>query len=143
MPHTEMANFVLYGQVFITQVTLAQRGLAVRIRFSTRRAGKKILWEYSNRLISSTIVALSPVSDAFATKCVVAVVAARSLENVTKNPPEVDIFFAQPEGFDFDPQQEWLMVEARSGYFEAQRHTMTALQKLSRERYEESFHSQL
>lgn len=138
-----MANFVLYGQVFITQVTLAQRGLAVRIRFSTGRAGKKILWEYSNRLISSTIVALSPVSDAFATKCVVAVVAARALENVTKNPPEVDIFFAQPEVFDFDPQQEWLMVEARSGYFEAQRHTMTALQKLSRERYEKGFHSQL
>lgn len=66
----------------------------------------------------------------------------RELENVTKNPPEVDIFFAQSEDFDFDPQQEWLMIEARSGYFEAHRHTMTALQKLSRERYEESFHSQ-
>lgn len=79
-------------------------------------------------------MALSSAQDAFATKCVVAVIAARPLENVTKNPPEVDIFFAQPEDVDFDPQEEWLMVEARSGYFEAHRHTMTALQKLSKER---------
>lgn len=121
-------------QVFITKITLAQRGIAFRIRFSTKRAGKKILWEYSNRLISSSVVALSPVQDAFATKCVVAVVAARPLENVAKNPPEIDILFARPEDVDFDPQQEWLMVESRNGYFEAHRHTMTALQKLSKER---------
>lgn len=104
------------------------------MRFSTRRAGKKILWEYSNRLISGSVVALSPVQEKFAKKCVVAVVAARPLENVNKSPPEVDFFFAQPEDIDFDPQQEWLMVEARSGYFEAHRHSMTALQKLSKER---------
>ena len=64
----------------------------------------------------------------------VAVVAARPLEGVTKTPPEVDLFFAHLEDMDFDPLKEWVMVESRSGYYEAHRHTMIALKKLSRER---------
>ena len=63
-----------------------------------------------------------------------ATVAARPLENVTKNPPEVDIFFARPEEIEFDPQKEWVMVQSHSGYYEASRHTMTALQKMTKER---------
>lgn len=83
---------------------------------------------------SGSLVALSPAKDCFKTQCVVAVIAARPLENVKKLPPEVDIFFAQPEEAEFDPHKEWIMIEARHGYYEASRHTMTALQKLSRER---------
>jgi helicase required for RNAi-mediated heterochromatin assembly 1 len=81
------------------------------------------------------MVALSPADDAFQTKCVIAIVAARPLEGVKSHPPEIDIYFANPEDADFDPQLEWIMVEAKEGYYEASRHTMTALQKLSQERW--------
>jgi hypothetical protein len=92
------------------------------------------VWEYSKRLVSGSIVALSPASDCFQSKCVVAVVAARPLEGVKQQPPEIDVFFARAEDADFNPQQEWVIVEAKSGYYEANRHTMTALQKMARER---------
>ncbi|RLL98124.1 hypothetical protein CFD26_105657 [Aspergillus turcosus] len=102
---------------------------------SDEESGKKIVWEYSKRLITGSVVALSPASDSFRSKCVIAVVAARPLEGVKQEPPEIDIFFSQPEDADFDPHQEWIMVEARTGYYEALRHTMTALQRLNRERF--------
>lgn len=120
--------------MYITRCTLANRGVAFRVQFSTTRAGKKILWQFSSRLITGSIVALSPTSDSFRSKCIVATVATRVLENVQKNPPEVDLFFANADDVSFDPHQEWIMVEARSGYFEAYRHTMTTLQKISKEK---------
>ena len=64
-----------------------------------------------------------------------AVIAARPLAGVEQNPPEIDIFFATPEDIQIDPQQEWLMVESRNGVFEAHRHTLKSLQKMSKERY--------
>lgn len=121
-------------QVYITGITFAQKGVAIKVRFSTARAGKNIVWEYSKRLISGNIVALSPSSDCFQSKCAVAVVAARPLEGVKQQPPEIDLLFSRAEDADFDPQQEWIMVEAKTGYYEAHRHTMTALQKMARER---------
>ncbi|KAJ5941450.1 hypothetical protein N7516_001618 [Penicillium verrucosum] len=123
------------SKVFIVGVTLARSGLAFHLQFSTRRAGKNISWAYSNRLTPGTIVALTPKLNAFSSKCVVAVVACRLLEGVEKNPPEVDIFLASSGDIEVDPQQEWIMVEARTGYFEANRHTLTALQKLSKESF--------
>ena len=81
------------------------------------------------------MVALSPASDNFKSACIIAIVAARPLEGVTATPPEVDLFFARPEDIEIDPQLEFIMVEARSGYFEATRHTMKALQKLSTEKF--------
>ncbi|GFF26084.1 ATP binding protein, putative [Aspergillus udagawae] len=125
----------IYEKVYMTGITFAQTGIAFRIRFSTNRSGKKIVWEYSKRLITGSVVALSPANDSFRSKCVIAVVAARPLEGVKQEPPEIDIFFAQPEDANFDPHQEWTMVEARTGYYEAMRHTMTALQRLNRERF--------
>lgn len=103
--------------------------------FSTARAGKKIIWEQSKRLIAGTLIALSPIEDKFRQDCRIAVVAARPLAGVQANPPEVDIFFAIPEELEIDPLQEWLMVEARSGYFEAYRHTLIGLQRMAREEY--------
>jgi helicase required for RNAi-mediated heterochromatin assembly 1 len=76
---------------------------------------------------------LSPEIDSFQTICIIAVVAARSLDGVKQVPPEIDIYFATPEDTFFDPQQEWVMVEAKTGYFEATRHTLVALQKLMSE----------
>ncbi|KUM65699.1 hypothetical protein ACN42_g1364 [Penicillium freii] len=125
----------IYEKVFVVGVTLARAGLALHIQFSTRRAGKNISWTYSNRLNPGTIVALTPKRNAFSSKCVVAVVACRLLEAVEKDPPEVDLFLASPDDIEVDPQQEWIMVEARAGYFEANRHTLTALQKLSKESF--------
>lgn len=99
-----------------------------------RRAGKKIVWAHSKRLISGSIIALSPVKDAFQAKCVIAVVAARPVEGVIQNPPEIDVFFGHSEDIEIDPQQEWIMLESRTGYYEASRHTLRALQKMYREK---------
>ncbi|KAE8389150.1 P-loop containing nucleoside triphosphate hydrolase protein [Aspergillus alliaceus] len=125
----------VYDKVHIVGITFSPQGLAFRIRFSSNRSGKNIVWEYSKRLVTGTIVALSPVNDVFKRECVVAVVAARPLDQLKQQPSEIDIYFAQPEDADFDPHQEWIMVEARTGYYESMRHTMTALQKMNRERF--------
>ncbi|KAJ5165421.1 uncharacterized protein N7500_007251 [Penicillium coprophilum] len=109
----------IYEKVFVIGVTLARSGFALHIQFSTRRAGKNIAWTYSNRLNPGTLVALTPKHNAFMSKCAVA----------------IDIFLASPDDIEIDPQQEWIMVEARAGYFEANRHTLTALQKLSKESF--------
>lgn len=93
-----------------------------------------MIWEQSKRLITGTMVALTPAEDMFKEVCRVAVVAARPLAGVSQNPPEIDIFFADPEDFEIDPQQEWVMVEARVGYFESYRHTLLSLQKMAQER---------
>ncbi|KAJ5575725.1 hypothetical protein N7535_002651 [Penicillium sp. DV-2018c] len=133
-------DIAVYEKVFITGITAARSGLALHIQFSTRRAGKNIAWSYSKRLTPGALIALTPKEDAFSTKCVPGVVACRLAENIEKDPPEVDIFLASPEDMEIDPQQEWLMVEHRVGYYEATRHTMTALQKLSKERFPLSEH---
>ncbi|KAL4763795.1 putative DEAD box helicase involved in nonsense mediated decay [Aspergillus foveolatus] len=130
----------VYEKVYIVGMTFACRGLAFRIQFSINRAGRNIAWEYSKRLVSGSVVALSPADDAFRTKCVIAVVAARPLDGVKLLPPEVDIFFADPSDAGFDPQLEWIMVEAKQGYYEASRHAVTALQKLSHEWFPLSEH---
>lgn len=107
----------------------------MRLQFSTARAGKTIAWEYSKRLVSGTLVALSPSNDNFQKTCVIAVVAARPLDNVKATPSSVDVFYPRPEEVEIDPQREWVMIEARSGYYEGLRYTLTALQKLHRERF--------
>lgn len=120
-------------KVHIIGMTCTHNGIAVRVQFSTARSGKNIVWEYSKRLVSGSIVALSPSDDCFQTKCLIAIVAARPLEGVKASPPEVDLFFTAPDDVDFDTQQEWTMIEAKSGYYESARHTLTALQKMTKE----------
>ena len=75
----------------------------------------------------------------FKSKCHIATVAARPLAGLTQNPPEIDLFFAAPDELEIDPQQEWLMVEARTGFYEAYRHTLQGLQMLSKEQCVHSF----
>lgn len=65
---------------------------------------------------------------------IVATVAARPLAGLEQQPPEIDLFFARPEDIELDSQCEWFMIEERSGYFEAERHTLLALQSMSHER---------
>lgn len=86
------------------------------------------------------MVALTPSKDMFKKECKVAIVAARPLAGVQQSPAQIDLFFASPEEIELDPQVEYVMVEARTGYFEAYRHTLLALQKLMRERFPLSEH---
>ncbi len=115
-------------------MTFTHQGVAAKITFSLRRAGKKIIWEQSKRLISGSMVALTPARDLFQQVGKVAIVAARPLAGVQQSPAEIDLYFASVEEIEVDPQVEWIMVEARTGYFEAYRHTLLALQKLMREK---------
>ena len=127
-------NAAVYNNVFIVGFTFANTGIAARISFSLERVRKKIIWQQSKRLTSGTIVALTTAEDKFRSICIVAVVAARALAGLELDPPEIDIFFASPDEIEIDPQQEWIMVESRNGFFESHRHTLKALQKMSKER---------
>ena len=128
-------NVQIYEKVHICGFTFSQLGIAARIQFSTNRAGRHIVWQASKRLVSGTLVALTPADNNFESKCIVALVAARALVGLELNPPEIDLFFCRSEDIHIDPQQEWIMVEAKQGYFEAYRHTLKALQKQSHESF--------
>ena len=49
------------------------------------------------------------------------------------NPPEIDLFVARAEEMELDPAMEFIMVEERTGFYEADRHTLLALQKMTGE----------
>lgn len=128
-------KFAVYDKVYILGFTFARKGLAARIQFSTKRAGKRILWQSTKRLTSGTLVALVRANDKLTDLqgVVIAVVAARPLAGVLCQPPQIDIYFGSPADVQIDPQQEWIMIEAKQGYYEAYRHSLRALQKLSQE----------
>lgn len=123
----------IYEQVRVIGLTFTCKGIASRIRFSTARSGRKILWSASKRLTSGTLVALTPTKDEFRTKCILAIVAARPLQNLEVSPPEIDIIFGDIDDHELDSQNSYIMIEASSGYYEAYRHTLRALQKQSQE----------
>ncbi|KAF2768378.1 P-loop containing nucleoside triphosphate hydrolase protein [Teratosphaeria nubilosa] len=123
----------IYEKVHICAITCSSRGLAVRATFSLHRTGKKILWEQSKRLITGSLVVLTPAEDMFQKTAIVATVAARPLEGLAMNPPELDLFIARAEEMELDPAKEFVMVEERSGFYEADRHTLLALQHMMRE----------
>ena len=127
----------IYDNVYLTGLTVARDGFAVRAEFSTSRVEKKINWPQSKRLKSGTLVALTPAEDNFRTKCVVAVVASRPLSSVVverHEKPAIHLYFGDPSQIEIDPQVQWLMVEGSNGYWEAARHVLKALQSLTQER---------
>lgn len=110
----------------------AKLGPIARVSFSTQRAGAKIKWKQSKRLQPGSIVALS--SDSFQTDCRVAHIAQRPIEDgLDQNPPVVDIIWADPSQALIDPEIELVMVESRSGYYEAARHALRGLQHAAQE----------
>lgn len=116
-------------------MTFSNIGPAPRVQFSYERSGKRIRWKQSKRLQQGSVVALTPAHDGFKTICKVAVVAGRPLQGVEQNPPEIDLFWGDnDDAVFFDPLEEYIMVEARIGYFEAARHMLVAMQKLMTER---------
>lgn len=120
-------------KVFITGLTFTNAGIAARVTFSLRRVGKKVNWEQSKRLLSGMIIALTPAREPFKSLCHIAVVAARPLPGLQLNPPEIDVFFGGADELEIDPQQEWLMVESRNGFYEGHRHILRGLQKIASE----------
>ena len=76
---------------------------------------------------------MTPADDMFQKKAIVATVAARPLTGLQNNPPEIDLFVARAEDLEIDPAMEFVMVEERTGFYEADRHTLLALQKMMRE----------
>jgi len=54
------------------------------------------------------------------------------MAGVTKNPPEVDLFF-EGDGLEVDANDSWLMVESRKGYFEATKWVLRAMQRMTEE----------
>ncbi|QDS69272.1 hypothetical protein FKW77_002250 [Venturia effusa] len=129
-------NIGIYTKVRISGITFSKRGLGIRVVFSLTKVGKNIRWEQSKRLLTGSLVALTPSSDMFQSKhkCIIAVVAGRPIEGLRQNPPEIDLFFENPGQLEIDPFMEFTMVEERSSFFEADRHTMKALQKMMGER---------
>lgn len=119
----------------------AKKGAACRISFSTERSPEKVQWAQSSRLTAGTLVALSPCSDNFKKECYVAVVAARYLigglqpdvrEGEDENtPPRIEIFWADAKDARINPSTEFVMLEAKGGYFETVRHAMVGLQHAS------------
>ena len=130
----------IYEKVLVKGFTFSTNGIAVRVSFSTNRAEKSIRWEMSKRLITGTIVALTPAQDMFQKQCIVAVVAARPLTNLELNPPELDLYFADCSDLTVQPHDAFVMVEGRTGFYEAHRHTMKALQHMSKESFPLSKH---
>ena len=136
-------NTRIYENVYIIGLTVARDGLALKVEFSTRRAEKLIRWAQSKRLKTGSMVALSPASDRFQSKCIVAVVASRlpsALEVRYPSKPSIRIYVGNPKQLEIDPQEEFIMVEAISGYWEAYRHTYQAMKKLHGETFPLSEH---
>lgn len=107
-------------------------GPIARVCFSTYRAGAKINWQQSTRLMPGKIVALS--DDNFRTDCRIAVIAQRPFEGgLDQNPPLVDIIWANPDQAVINPDQDLIMVESRNGYYESVRHALRGLQHAMRE----------
>ena len=84
--------------------------------------------------MSGSLVVLTPTTDMFKTKAIVATVAARPLAGLSQNPSELDLFLS-PEDREVDPSCEYVMVEDRGGFYEAHKHTMLGLQKMMGEPY--------
>lgn len=83
--------------------------------------------------MSGSLVVLTPIDDMFSTKAIVATVIARPLAGLSQSPPEIDLLFAVNEDLNIDPAQEYVMVEERSAYYEASKHTLNAIQHIMHE----------
>jgi helicase required for RNAi-mediated heterochromatin assembly 1 len=125
----------IYENVHIKGFTFSGQGLGVRISFSLNRLSKKVKWDQSARLMTGSIVALSPSNAPFSpsSKVIVAIVAARDLLNLEKNPPEIDLFFGDVDNLEVDPEMEFVMIEERTGFYEANRHAMVSLNHMMNE----------
>ncbi|KAI1073538.1 P-loop containing nucleoside triphosphate hydrolase protein [Whalleya microplaca] len=122
----------IYSKVFVKGYLMSRLGPMCRIQFSTERSGKKIRWAQTRRLATGSLVALSTAKDCFKTICLPAIIADHQIrDGLEKNPPTIHIQWASQDDAVMDPSTELIMVEARTSYFEAMRHTMVGLQHVA------------
>ncbi|KAI1127248.1 P-loop containing nucleoside triphosphate hydrolase protein [Nemania abortiva] len=122
----------IYTKVFVKGYLLTRLGPMCRVQFSTERAGKKIRWTQTRRLTTGSLVAVSTAEDSFRTICMPAVIADHPIrDGLDQTPPTIQIFWASTDDAVLDPTTELVMLESRSGYFEAVRHCMLGLQHVA------------
>ncbi|KAI0545589.1 P-loop containing nucleoside triphosphate hydrolase protein [Xylaria curta] len=122
----------VYTKVFIRGYLMTRLGPMCRVQFSTQRAEKKIRWTQTRRLTTGSLVAISTAADGFRTVCMPAVIADHPIrDGLDKNPPTIQIFWGNTDDAVLDPTTELVMLEGRSGYFEAVRHCMVGLQHVA------------
>ncbi|KAI8298512.1 Helicase required for RNAi-mediated heterochromatin assembly 1 [Colletotrichum sp. SAR11_59] len=133
----ESTETCIYTQVFVRGANIIRLGVMVRVTFSAVRTRQLVNWSASERLVPGTVVALSPVPDNFEKRCIVAVVTGRYDEAIDspETPPPLDLEIRDPEvsASIMEPDQEYVMIEARSNYFEAVRYVMEGLKQAARE----------
>ncbi|CUS08376.1 unnamed protein product [Tuber aestivum] len=131
-PEAEDTNdLAVYDHVRILGLTFAPMGVCCKVSFSLNRAGKRVRWETSKRLLPGTLVCLS--NDNFKT-LKLATVAARPKAGLELPMPEVDLLFTEGET-EFDSTETFIMVESRQGYFEAYKWTLKALQRMNKDNF--------
>ncbi|RYP02907.1 hypothetical protein DL764_005523 [Monosporascus ibericus] len=122
----------IYTKVFVQGYLMTRLGPMCRVRFSTERAGKRIRWNQTRRLITGGLVALSTATDRFRTICMPAVIADHQVRGgLDQNPPTIQLFWANVDAAVLDPMTELVMIETRFGYFESTRYTMVGLQHVA------------
>ncbi|PHH50118.1 Helicase required for RNAi-mediated heterochromatin assembly 1 [Ceratocystis fimbriata CBS 114723] len=130
-------------KVFLEGLVADIHGISYRISFSIEKSPIKIDWATSKRLTAGSLVAISPLSDNFTSKVVVAVVTKRILEGGLLpgddehafTAPRIDVSWRCEEDTKFmlDPDQELVMIQAgSSGLYEAVRHVMEGLKQWSK-----------
>ncbi|KAL2175501.1 P-loop containing nucleoside triphosphate hydrolase protein [Thermothelomyces heterothallicus CBS 202.75] len=123
----------IYTQVRVKEYVMSTIGPLARVSFSTERSRYRIQWQQSKRLQPGKIVALSPKSDSFKKICKIATIAQRPYKNgLDRDPPVVDLVWANPEDAVLDPHLELIMIESLHGYFESARHSLVGLQHAAR-----------
>ncbi len=74
-------------------------------------------------------MAVSTVKDAFRTVCKIATVASQPRQSTSDRPVlEVELFWATSDQAIFDPTEELVLLESRTGYFESIRYSLVGLQ---------------
>ncbi|KAJ8126517.1 hypothetical protein O1611_g7120 [Lasiodiplodia mahajangana] len=122
----------IYTKVFIRGYLLTRLGPMCRVQFSTEKAGKKIRWQQTRRLTTGSLVAISTSEDGFRTICMPAVIADHPIrDGLDQIPPTIQLLWANTDDAVLDPTIELVMLEARSGYFEAIRHCLVGLQHVA------------
>merc|ERR1719424_2010569 len=123
----------VYDRVELLSVKCGARGVVYRVTFSARGGG--VDWACSKRLLFGSLLALS--SDGFAS-ILWATVAHRSLDLLrAADGPRLDVSLSEAQHRSFQLAQSrgarFQMLESPV-FFDATRHTLTALQRISAER---------
>ncbi|KAM4060985.1 AAA domain-containing protein [Hirsutella rhossiliensis] len=117
----------VFTEVYVRGIVLTRAGPACRAILSMKHPRPERPGSQADCLMPGSLVALTPRSDSFRTKCFVATVANR-FEGVDTRPPVVELFWADEGDAVVDPTLELVMLEPKGQYFESIRHTMTGLQ---------------